>query len=409
MRIRIPAAVCAAICALSISGCATQLPDRDQSNSVDSKYAATAEKFNRQIEIANAELAEKGLILRDSQLAPYIENLGLRLAPKESVEGIQLSFRVLRDPSPNAMALDSGDIYVNLGLIALAENEAQLASILAHEQAHVMKRHGLENWITVTNTVRGAHIADLFLMGTGLGYLAAMAELASYSRGQEKEADIGGTQYLREAGYAVAESAEIFRLLNDLPAKQSGSRVYSSHPDNEERIRYLEKEAQTEQFSDARIDSPGFSSIRQAALERSMALMLSDHSYEMARHFLDLGESRGLSGQAVNLFRADILRRQAKYPRMVAKDVANSKGKIAGKKDYEIAEYQVEEKRIQAVALYQKVIGECADCASAFRGMGLAMYDDNNQPEAKKHLQRYLQLNPDASDRKYIERLIDKN
>ena len=112
------------------------------------------------------QLQEKGLVYNDLDTTKYITKVGQAVLPGgPEYQNVHWQFFILRDAIPNAFALPNGSIYVHTGLLAILENEAQLAGVLAHEETHVMNRHGyLEN-----RSYRKKAAAGIILAGRGLG------------------------------------------------------------------------------------------------------------------------------------------------------------------------------------------------------------------------------------------------
>ena len=87
---------------------------------------------------------KEGLVYHEAALDAYLDRVGKAVLAGKEIENVNWKFRVLRDPVPNAFALPNGSIYINTGMLALLEEEAQLASVLAHEVIHVTERHTYE-------------------------------------------------------------------------------------------------------------------------------------------------------------------------------------------------------------------------------------------------------------------------
>src|ERR1043166_3099847 len=95
-----------------------------------------------QANLLDVRLDRDGLVLADEATNAYLNRVGKSLIPRGlTLERVNWNFRAVRDPQPNAFALPNGSIYVTTGLMALIDNESQLAAILAHELTHVMRRH----------------------------------------------------------------------------------------------------------------------------------------------------------------------------------------------------------------------------------------------------------------------------
>lgn len=190
----------------------------------------------------------------DAALQSYVDRVGGRLRKASDLPDQDLTITILDSPVVNAFALPGGYIYVTRGLMALAQNEAEFAAVVAHEMAHVMARHGAQRHSAamgtrLVGTLFGSVVggsAMVNLMGQG-GDLV----LASYSRDQEFEADAIGMRYLSRAGYEAGASASFLislgrqSALHARLANQSHdvNRVdwLASHPGTTERI----EEAQT--------------------------------------------------------------------------------------------------------------------------------------------------------------------
>src|SRR5258706_1863177 len=98
-----------------------------------------------QVNLLDRRFERDGMVLDDPATNTYLFRIGQSLIPKGLLlENVVWRFKVLRDPQPNAFALPNGSIYVSTGLLALMDNESQLAAVLAHEMTHVMRRHQYE-------------------------------------------------------------------------------------------------------------------------------------------------------------------------------------------------------------------------------------------------------------------------
>src|SRR5713226_9174832 len=95
-----------------------------------------------QVDLLDRRFERDGLVLEGEATNAYLERIGNSLVPKGlPLDHVRWKFRALRDPQPNAFALPNGSIYITTGLMSLVDNESQLASVLAHEVTHVMRRH----------------------------------------------------------------------------------------------------------------------------------------------------------------------------------------------------------------------------------------------------------------------------
>ena len=195
--------------------------------------------------------AERQLrMLNNARLDNYVNTLGRRLAANAPGEKYPYHFKVVNDLAINAFALPGGPIYVHRGVIDAADNESQLAGVLAHEISHVALRHG-------TNQASKATAAQLPLaiLGGLIGSdstKSALAQLGAsfavnsillkYSRSAESQADIMGTQVLFDTAYDPRAMAQFFEKIE---AQQAGSgpvEFFSNHPSPENRIERVNQE-----------------------------------------------------------------------------------------------------------------------------------------------------------------------
>lgn len=193
----------------------------------------------------------------DPELASYVNRIGQKLARESELPNIKWTFTVLDSPVVNAFALPGGYIYITRGLTALANDEAELASVLGHEIGHVTARHSAQRQTnqTVAGVAAAAATIGAVLLGAdpslarGIGDVANTAGagyVASYSRSQELEADELGVRYLKRLGYDPMAQADFLRSLqasSSLQARIAGQQYdpnrvdfLASHPATAERV-----------------------------------------------------------------------------------------------------------------------------------------------------------------------------
>jgi beta-barrel assembly-enhancing protease len=197
------------------------------------------------------EVQRQAKIVDDPLIAEYVNRLGQNLV-RNSDAKVPFTFQVIDSEVPNAFALPGGYVFVNTGLIELAEEEDELAGAMAHEIAHVAARH-------MTREVTKSQIFSIGLVplsivlggwpglvvGQGGNAIAPMAFL-SFSRADESEADYLGVQYLYAAGYDPTAIVAIFERLDALSHRQPGRTpgFLATHPRDTDRIQKTEKEIQ---------------------------------------------------------------------------------------------------------------------------------------------------------------------
>ncbi|MCL6481528.1 MAG: M48 family metalloprotease [Firmicutes bacterium] len=198
-----------------------------------------------------AQDAERQLpMLNHDRVNGYLQQLGSRLAARAPFYPYPYTFKAVNDRSINAFALPGGPIYVHRGVIEAADNEAQLAGVLAHEIAHVALRHGTNQatkayaWqlgLGLFGGVVGSDSIGAVLAQLGAGF-AANSVLLKYSRDAERQADVLGTQILYDVGYDPRAMVQFFEKIE---AERKGSgppEFFSSHPKPENRAERVSEE-----------------------------------------------------------------------------------------------------------------------------------------------------------------------
>lgn len=202
-------------------------------------------------------LRERDALYDDAALETYLDGVMARLAPELAGGSGAVHAQVLRDPYLNAFALPNGSIYLHTGLLASIDNEAQLATILAHELVHYSERHAIERQHAAENraltmqVVFGvlavaaagasgdANAARAMLdLGRAVAPTIVAVQVTGYSRDLEREADAQGFDRLVAAGYDPREATKVFALLQ---ADAAESKVeepffFGSHPRLAERV-----------------------------------------------------------------------------------------------------------------------------------------------------------------------------
>ena len=196
-----------------------------------------------------------GGVYDDPKFSGYIATIGGRLSAVTGTSHIAFTFTVLNSPIVNAMALPGGYVYVTRGLLALAQNEAEVAGVIGHEMGHVVARHTATRISRATMTKFGlmglSVLSGIVGIPSGTGRIAsslASLHLQSFSRGQEFEADTLGIQYMIRAGYdpdrmvtflAQLRAHSSLRAQIDGRSKDSvdGLDIMATHPRTIDRIK----------------------------------------------------------------------------------------------------------------------------------------------------------------------------
>jgi hypothetical protein len=222
--------------------------------------------------------AEKQLPLCHApRVDAYLTELGTRLAQKLPTGGVQypFEFHCVNDKAINAFALPGGYVFVNRGVIEAADNEAQLAAVMAHELSHVALRHGTnqatkamlaQTGLGIFGAVFGDSTGGALL--TTLGSFTAGGVLLRYSRTAESQADVMGTQVLYDTGYDPRAMAQFFEKLEAETKGKNPPEFFSDHPNPEHRVERVDEEVERLGGAppNAKRDSAEFEAIKREVL-----------------------------------------------------------------------------------------------------------------------------------------------
>src|SRR5437868_12647679 len=196
------------------------------------------------------DVERQAKIVDEPVIAEYVNRIGQNLV-RNSDAKVPFTIKVLDSEDVNAFALPGGFFFVNSGLILKADNEAELAGVMAHEIAHVAARHGTRQ--ATRGTIINYASIPLIFMGGWTGYairqgagLAVPLGFLTFSRGFESEADYLGLQYLYKAGYDPTSFVDFFEKIQSKEKKKPGTmaKIFSDHPPTDARIKNSQKTIQ---------------------------------------------------------------------------------------------------------------------------------------------------------------------
>src|SRR6266542_2851556 len=210
---------------------------RNINGGIIAKMSGSTEKEVRLGRELAAEVDRQAKFIDDPLITEYVNRVGQNIVLHSDAK-VPFTIKVIDSDEVNAFALPGGFFYVNKGLVLAADNEAELAGVMAHEIAHVAARHAVENNTKATLLEYLALGGSIFLGGwpgviyqntAGLGLLGAFMK---FSRSAEEEADKLGVQYMYAAGYDPTAMATMFEKLEAKNKKKPGliARAFASHP-----------------------------------------------------------------------------------------------------------------------------------------------------------------------------------
>ena len=225
-------------------------PTRQNRTCWSEAWSFSVEKERELGERVFEEIQRQTQIIRVSSVQAYIDSLGRRLVSNADASEFTIRFMVLRESEPNAFAIPGGRIFITSGLIRLVESEDELAGVLCHEIAHVVRRH-IAQRIEASKRLNLATMAGALagmLVGGSEGGAIMMGSLAvgeseklKYSRENENEADRLGLAYMTRAGYEGRAMIGFLKKISRTTQYDADFPSYlSTHPGVPSRISYLE-------------------------------------------------------------------------------------------------------------------------------------------------------------------------
>ena len=190
-------------------------------------------------------------LVQDPVVNEYVNRIGQNLVRNSDAQ-VPFTIKVIDSDEVNAFALPGGFFYVNSGLILAADEEAELAGVMAHEISHVCARHGMRQ-MTRANLANIATIPLIFV-GGGIGYgiyeaagLGLPLTFMKFQRNFEAEADYLGLQYMYKTGYDPQAFISFFEKIQAKEKKKPGTiaKAFASHPQTPDRIEASQKEIAT--------------------------------------------------------------------------------------------------------------------------------------------------------------------
>jgi predicted Zn-dependent protease len=302
---------------------------------------------------------------------------------------IPFKIMVIKNHLLNAFAYPNGVVYVHTGILARMDNEAQLATLLAHEMTHSTHRHAIKRFREVKNMT--AFLASLTVTTGGLGGIGSLVSLlgavgtlaavTGYSKELETEADIQGLKLMANAGYDPEEAQKFFIHLKQEVEEEKKKEpfFFGTHPRLQERVENYENLLK-DQYKDKR----GGIRNSEIFLEKIHRVILDNVSLDLKAGRFKIAE-RGVekyltikpSNPKAYYFLGEICRQRAEQ------------GDLEKAKEH-----------------FQKAISIDPSYPDAHKGIGFIYFKQEEKEKAKKSLELYLSLSPGAMDRNYIEEYI---
>ncbi|HLF13248.1 MAG TPA: M48 family metalloprotease [Gammaproteobacteria bacterium] len=360
--------------------------------------------------------ASHSLIYGNEPVVTLVRRIGNELAPAATDDYIDYEFFVLRDPSPNAFALPNGHVYIQTGMLARLQDEAQLAALLAHEINHVAGHHGILGYRSAkAKTIAGMVLGGLGGWGSVIS-IGLQASVFGFSRDLEQEADDHAVPLLLASPYDPHALPEVFDILGQdyeglYPRNQS---IWSTHPE-------IRARAQTSRALVADLPrGQRYAEQFERLVFPLRVLTIQDYIQDdyphtavalagtMVERFPDEPRLLQVLGDAWQAMGAQSLHDPEELSN--ADKRRNQRSRVRRTREQRLAELlETEEGRTAYVAnltraeeIYLRALEMDADFALAHRGLGEVYEQLDRDREAAQAYLRYLRLAPDAADRAII-------
>ncbi len=327
------------------------------------------------------QMKESDFLIKDPRLNTYIRTILCRSVGQERCASSRIY--ILRTPHFNAAMAPNGMMMVWSGLLLRAQNEAELASVLAHEFSHFEHRHSLQSLRNVRAKSEAFTWLSMVPAIGMIGQIDLIGSVFAFSRDMERQADLSALKYMVESGYDPMASSAIWEhLRSEMDAvakankekskKDEGGGFFSTHPATGERMKYLRDAALA---VGAKKSYAGISEFRHEM--RPWWPMLIDDQIKLN----DFGTTEFLLSQLAGKTWTDELL----YARA---ELYRARGK---KNDF-----------VQAIGFYRQAVALGTQLPENWRGLGLALIRSGKIEEGKMHLKTYLAKAPNALDRDLI-------
>ena len=327
---------------------------------------------------AEARLKTSGKVVPDPDLQSYVKDIACRLADGHCAN---LRTYVVRQPGFNASMAPNGFMSVWSGLILRCESEDQLAAVIGHEIAHYVRRHSVQRFEAMRDSITAAQLFGVVtsMVGVPIGSLAllgAYGQVQAYSRDHEREADAMGFMLMTEHGYDPNAAPQVWKNLvaeREAAGEDAPDPFFASHPPSEERMETLQELATASQIT-ATVQSDHFEKL----VARHRADWLEDEidlgRYEEMQVLLDRLKESGQSPGIVWYYQGEVLRRDA----------------------------SVEDKS-EAIAAIRRALTHADAPAVSYRSLGLLLERQGDVAGAQDAYEKYLAAAPDADDEAMIQ------
>lgn len=369
--------------AIALGGCVTSQARRDVTAGHQPQANSLEGGIWKEMEDIEASTRHSPIRIRDARLNDYVQRIACRLAGDLCPD---IRVYLVETPYFNASMAPNGMMQIWSGLLLRCQSEAELAAVIGHELGHYIRRHSLQQMENMTNQAAFAAFAAVLIAGAGGGeaarlpYLIAQANISSFSREQEAEADELGLELMTRAGYAPFAAASVWQgLVEELDAgldedereewREKKAVWTASHPTPDSRIRALAVKARQHLVDGQRYGEADYHMALAVIRDRLMQSELRLHQFDRTLVIVDRMKRVFPNDPDVHYYEAEVYRRRN------------------GPRDESLA-----------TNAYGRALGFDPGHARAWRGLGILHRRAGRHGSAADAFRRYLELAPAAED-----------
>jgi len=373
--------------ALILSGCASTAPVREIAPGSTPTTGSDEAELWYAMERAERELQRSPMLVRDQALNAYVREVACSVAAAYCKD---LRVYIMDVPQFNASMAPNGAMLVWTGALLRMRDEAELAFVLAHETGHFTAQHSLRQWRRIKDTSALLGAFQVLAYGAGapnaamLGTLAGYATIFKYTRDMEREADRLGFASTVARGYDPQAGVALWtRMLAEEETRRYERRaaVFSSHPATLERLNDIRAAAAAQPNPPHQRSRDAYRAMTRAFLQRWLDEDLGQRRYASSLLLINglLADAPASDRGVLTFYLGEAHRRR------------NTAGD-----------------RAKAADLYAQAIALPGVPAAAWREHGFALRDAGRTVQARAALQRYLDESPDAEDRAFVQRELQR-
>ena len=394
-----------------------------------------------EINLLDERFEKEGAVYHDPGLDAYLNRVGMAVVSGKDLENVQWKFHALRDPVPNAFALPNGSIYINTGLLALLDDENQLAAVVAHEVMHVTGRHTYLRNRSVRKKMLAINIINTIGTWTPIGGPAGLAinliatisplmlalSVLGYSRDQERQADLEGLKLATAAGFVPDGMPNSFKSMQkDIEGEQLGApSFYMDHPKLQERVNYtsssIPADARKLSADEAKHAQDDYLAVMEFVDRHDVDLAINEGRFRSAIYVSQkLVNLRPESSENLFYLAESYRTLGPRNAELTTKQLTSGAKKKAAKT---LAKRTLEEidaellktpegqeawktNSAKSESLFLRALELNRFNAPAHRGLGMLYERLNRKPDAASEYAKYLELAPNAIDTERIRRRL---